>query len=1145
MKALILRVIPVIFAIVTCIGANAQTTYDIFIANRALTSSTTMEFDVFIRSNGSTTTWPMRTYQSGYQFSAAFVNGGTLSGQYVAGSSGLTETSFGKTFGFTWNATNRVLNQSANTGSSCPGATIGTTARKICRVRVTNTANWGCADDDITIKTSGSGFLLLAVTRYATSDCSDATVQTITSGSTPSTSTPNESLLAATVTGSLSVTCGGTTDLTVGGSGGVAPYASGTGTFTVGDGSYNYTVTDARGCAATTSATVTTAPDVTAPTITACASNQSVTANSSTVPDFTSGVSATDNCTASGSLVITQSPAVGTSVSVGVTQVTITVTDAASNSSTCTANYTVIEPCNVSANASTTAVTCFGGSDGSATITLSGAGTESSGTYTVNGGTSQSYSTNPFTVSGLSAGSYSVSITSGICPSTATFTITAPSTPIVTTITDAACGSYTLPWGTVVTETDVYTNTYTSAAGCDSTVVASITITPFNYINSSASACDSYTWSANGWTYSQSGSYTSAGAGCDVNVLALTITASTSNTTTASSCSDYTWSVNGQTYTQSGTYSSVSGCATEILVLTISSVGTETAGTLSGNNQLCSGQTSQFTTDGTAGGTWSSDNTAVATVDASTGIVTAGSTSGTATITYSLNDACGNPLSATRQVSVTAFIVSALSGPTDACPYLGALYSSQVAASNAVYTVTATSASGFTWTVPAGATIISGQGTNSIAVHYASTYVSGTISVVVGNGCNPAAPVTRTITVTKGVKPATPTTILNTNICNFLGNGIPVTLRVSPRAANVTGYRWTLIPSFVTVLSAAPDSSSITVLIGSGFTAAASTARKVAVLAINGCGISAARSVTLTSTVPVAAAVIRGPLNVCLIQNTDRDTTYSIAAINGASTYNWVVPAGITITGRPFAGTINDTIINVRFDAGYGTTIPTANISVNGINNCGNGAIKSLKPVRTKPSTPAAMSRTTISSACPTQKYIYKISKMATNAYRLNWTVPAGAVIDSITNKSLWCYVTYPATGSSYVGNVTAVGVNSCSTSAPRILAQTITACAPAFADNNTGNQPIVRVNPNADLAIDFDVQAYPNPSTSSFKIRALTNGKEQINVRVLDVQGREYKRFIMMPGETLTLGSDLRTGTYLIEALQGKKMKTVRVIKL
>ena len=64
-----------------------------------------------------------------------------------------------------------------------------------------------------------------------------------------------------------------------------------------------------------------------------------------------------------------------------------------------------------------------------------------------------------------------------------------------------------------------------------------------------ASACDSYTWSVNGTTYTSSGTYTYT-SGCNTEVLNLTITASTSNTTNASACDSYTWSVNGQTYTR-------------------------------------------------------------------------------------------------------------------------------------------------------------------------------------------------------------------------------------------------------------------------------------------------------------------------------------------------------------------------------------------------------------------------------------------------------------------------------------------------------------------------------------------------------------------------------------------------------------------
>ncbi|MBV9986501.1 MAG: HYR domain-containing protein, partial [Chitinophagaceae bacterium] len=100
-------------------------------------------------------------------------------------------------------------------------------------------------------------------------------------------------------------------------------------------------VTDNQGNVGTATATVT-VRDVTAPAIT-CPPNQvlNLDANcSASLPDYTSLVTATDLCTPSGALVITQSPAAGTIVSSkGALIVTFTVTDASNNSSSC--NITV------------------------------------------------------------------------------------------------------------------------------------------------------------------------------------------------------------------------------------------------------------------------------------------------------------------------------------------------------------------------------------------------------------------------------------------------------------------------------------------------------------------------------------------------------------------------------------------------------------------------------------------------------------------------------------------------------------------------------------------------------------------------------------------------------------------------------------
>jgi uncharacterized protein affecting Mg2+/Co2+ transport len=75
---------------------------------------------------------------------------------------------------------------------------------------------------------------------------------------------------------------------------------------------------------------------------------------------------------------------------------------------------------------------------------------------------------------------------------------------------------------------------------------------------STATACDSYTWSLNGNSYTSSGVYTATslnGSGCvDSNILTLTIKNSTSNNISASAYASYTWPLTGQTYTTSGVY---------------------------------------------------------------------------------------------------------------------------------------------------------------------------------------------------------------------------------------------------------------------------------------------------------------------------------------------------------------------------------------------------------------------------------------------------------------------------------------------------------------------------------------------------------------------------------------------------------------
>ena len=141
----------------------------------------------------------------------------------------------------------------------------------------------------------------------------------------------------------------------------------------------------------------------------------------------------------------------------------------------------------------------------------------------------------------------------------------------------------------------------------------------------------------------------------------------------------------------------------------------------------------------------------------------------------------------------------------------------------------------------------------------------------------------------------------------------------------------------------------------------------------------------------------------------------------------------------------------------------------------------------------------------------------------------------------------YPATGSVITGPVTVAGINACDTGAAKVLNVTIPACSPGFVANTIKPQtaPTVKAPVLVHESASMEVSVFPNPSVNSFKLKVQAPGKEQMQVRVMDMQGREFKHLTMMPGETLTLGSELKAGSYMVEVRQGSEMKTTRVIKL
>src|SRR5438128_2423157 len=112
----------------------------------------------------------------------------------------------------------------------------------------------------------------------------------------------------------------------------------------VGLGTHTITVTatDAAGNSATCTTTFT-VTDNKAPTV-ICSATQPASADDNCqapVPNVMGGASVSDNCTAPSAITLSQSPAPGTLVGLGTHTITVTATDAAGNSATCTTTFTV------------------------------------------------------------------------------------------------------------------------------------------------------------------------------------------------------------------------------------------------------------------------------------------------------------------------------------------------------------------------------------------------------------------------------------------------------------------------------------------------------------------------------------------------------------------------------------------------------------------------------------------------------------------------------------------------------------------------------------------------------------------------------------------------------------------------------------
>ncbi|MEI2748137.1 MAG: GEVED domain-containing protein [Ferruginibacter sp.] len=672
------------------------------------------------------------------------------------------------------------------------------------------------------------------------------------------------------------------------------------------------------------------------------------------------------------------------------------------------------------------------------------------------------------------------------------------------------------PTGVAPTVNTTYTVVATAANGCStpaSTVEVVVNPRPTAVISGTGTFCqDAVNTSTNlsiaftgtgPWNYTVSGSDGSNTSGTtSSNPATVTVTPGSATpgviTYTVSSLSDDNCAANAGDLTGSATVT-INPSAAAPTANVIQPTCAVATGSITMTAPLGTGNS--YTLDGTTTITWPS-------------VTFSGVASGPHTITVTNSFGCSAPASLNVTIDPQPIIPAApvVTGPTNVCPYIGT-------AEQITFNATSTGATSYTWTLPPNVSVVSGQGTGTLVVTFANGFASQAnkqIRVVASSICGTSA---QTIYYLLAQFPSTPGTISGpVDACPLLGSSANYSVPPVPGASS---YIWTAQPGTTITFPNGGGINGYTVNIAfpTGFTTSA-----VTVQAVNDCGPSGIRSLTITRNSPSVPSPIAGPTNVCAnIAPGGTAATYTVTNTPGV-TYNWTVPVGaIGLTGQ---GTNS---ISFTYPIGF----TSGNISVVATTGCGTSLPRSLSVNKLNPGTPSVIDVIN-TQTCPNREFTYTVAGLPVNATSIQWTIPSNGILVS-GQGTVSITVQYPATAVD--GFVTAQAVNNCGASVIRSVTVKLAACPPPPPFTKGVTEVIAPVE-------TMEVKVFPNPTVSDFKLQVITAGKEEISVRVLDVQGRFIRQFTATAYQTINLGAELKAGAYLIEVRQGKQVKTTRVLK-
>ena len=514
--------------------------------------------------------------------------------------------------------------------------------------------------------------------------------------------------------------------------------------------------------------------------------------------------------------------------------------------------------------------------------------------------------------------------------------------------------------------------------------------------------------------------------------------------------------------------------------------------------------------------------------------ISSGFTTGAISV-VSKNACFNNSTSTARTLSISKTVPSAPSaiyGSVDVCNFIGNASSSSPVR---YYVNRVANALSYTWTVPTGVTLLSGQGDTAVDLVFASSFVSGSITVRSVSACGTST-TAKSLTVYKRVaatpgtiqKEFVPSTIAVTSVCGLNSENYKIR-----KVTYATGYIWNFASGIGSSISHVNSSGINDTAIAVDF-AGTFTRDTLKVFAITSCNISAAKTLVLTRlNVAPAVTTLTGSATPCIgnVLSYTAIAATPTTAQSPVSVYRWSKPNNTIIV----SANADSSEVQISFNTGF----TGGSISVKGQTACGvAGTAKSLTLQYATPTPSSIVSSTGTYNACIGNLITYSVvvaapssSQRAASVYR--WTKPANTTIVSANTDSSSITVSFNAgyTG----GSLTVKGQTACGVlGSAKSQVLTHTGCA---AGTFAKVQPIIAENPETAISV------YPNPGKGSFRV-SLNNGSFINQLIISEASGKVVYQKNNIAVSEILIAENLPAGIYFINVVGNGRRYTTRLLR-